>query len=366
MRHRNTNELAKLVFAIESEEAKEAGSFGFIARLLTQATFPYRAQPNCAYTRHNGLFSLSIMAPPNVGLPYGSYPRLLLSWVTTEAVRTHNPVLELGPTLSAFMNDLGLVAAWGEKGTVSILRNQMKRLFSSTISCQYEDKNNEKGASFNIADDYDLWWSPKLPDQLPLWKSTVTLGTRFFKEIIEKPVPIDLQALKRLKRSPLALDIYCWLTHRMSYLRKETEIPWTALQLQFGADYALTRQFKAAFLKQLKVTQSIYNSAKVEEGKYGLVLKPSPPHVASKSKPLRVSKTLPLTPALLPYPNPESAAIRLKTEAYEKARQAAPGFDVYALEQDWRAWIAKKGERPKNPDSAFVGFCRRKARPKTG
>ena len=365
MRHGNTNELAKLAFAIESEEAKEAGSFGFIAWLLTQATFPYRAQPNCAYTRHNGLFSLSIMAPPNVGLPYGSYPRLLLSWVTTEAVRTHDPVLELGPTLSAFMNDLGLVAAWGEKGTVPILRNQMKRLFSSTISCQYEDKNNEKGASFNIADDYDLWWSPKLPDQLPLWKSTVTLGTRFFKEIIEKPVPIDLQALKRLKRSPLALDIYCWLTHRMSYLRKETEIPWAALQLQFGADYALTRQFKAAFLKQLKVTQSIYNSAKVEEGKYGLILKPSPPHVASKSKPLRVSKTSPLTSALLPHPNPESTAIRLKTETYEKARQAAPGFDVYVLEQDWRAWIAKKGERPKNPDSAFVGFCRRKARPKT-
>lgn len=337
-----------------------------MARVLTQATFPYRAQPNCAYTRHNGLFSLSIMAPPNVGLPYGSYPRLLLSWVTTEAVRTHNPVLELGPTLSAFMNDLGLIAAWGQKGTVPILRNQMKRLFSSTVSCQYEDKNNEKGASFNIADNYDLWWSPKLPNQLPLWKSTVTLGSGFFKEIIEKPVPIDLQALKRLKRSPLALDIYCWLTHRMSYLRKETEIPWTALQLQFGADYALTRQFKAAFLKQLKVTQSIYSNAKVEEGKRGLILKPSPPHVASKLKTLRASKTPQSTAALLPSLSSEPTAILLKTETYEKARQVAPGFDVYVLEQDWREWIAKKNERPKNPDSAFVGFCRRKARPKTG
>lgn len=366
MNQKHTNELVKLAFAIESEEAKEAGAFGFMARVLTQATFPYRSQPDCAYTRHNGLFSLSIMAPPNVGLPYGSYPRLLLSWVTTEAVRTHNPVLELGSTLSAFMNDLGLVAAWGQKGTVPILRNQMKRLFSSTVSCQYEDKNNEKGASFNIADNYDLWWSPKIPNQLPLWKSTVTLGTGFFKEIIEKPVPINLQALKTLKRSPLALDIYCWLTHRMSYLRKETEIPWTALQLQFGADYALTRQFKAAFLKQLKVTQKVYSEVKVEEGKQGLILKPSPPHVVPKSKPSRASKTSPSTAVLLPSPNPEPANTPIKTETYEKARQAASGFDVYALEQDWREWIAKKGERPKNPDSAFIGFCRQKARLKTG
>ena len=27
-------------------------------------------------------------APPSVGLPYGSYPRLALAWLSTEAVRT--------------------------------------------------------------------------------------------------------------------------------------------------------------------------------------------------------------------------------------------------------------------------------------
>lgn len=42
----------------------------------------------------------------------------------------------------------------------------------------------------------------------------------------------------RALRSPLALDIYCWLTYRASYLRRPTEIPWTALALQFGAGYA--------------------------------------------------------------------------------------------------------------------------------
>lgn len=50
----------------------------------------------------------------------------------------------------------------------------------------------------------------------------------------------------------------------------------------------------------------------------------------------------------------------LKTETYEKAKQAAPGWDIYELERQWREWTAKKGVTPKRPNGAFIGFCRRK------
>ena len=50
----------------------------------------------------------------------------------------------------------------------------------------------------------------------------------------------------------------------------------------------------------------------------------------------------------------------LKPETYEKARAAAPGLDIYTLAEQWRAWIAKKKELPKRPDTAFVAFCRKK------
>lgn len=360
------SELARVALAIEAEEAKEAGALGYMARVLTQATLPHRAQSSLQFMRRNGAFVLSITALSPMGLPYGSIPRLLLSWMTTEAIRTQQPVLELGPTLSAFMAELGLARQGGERGDITRLRDQMKRLLCSAISCHYEDKGHNCGVGFNIADRYDLWWNPKQPNQLPLWKSTVTLGANFFKEITERPIPIDLRALKALKRSPLALDIYCWMTYRMSYLRKETEIPWSALQLQFGTDYDRTIDFKRCFLKQLKFAQSIYDCAKVEEGKQGLILKPSPSHIAPQSKPKQVldADTLP-PPAALPILSPTPVSPLLKTTTYEKARQAAPGFDVYALEQAWREWIAKKGEPPKNPDNAFIGFCRRKAQSKT-
>jgi hypothetical protein len=44
----------------------------------------------------------------------------------------------------------------------------------------------------------------------------------------------------------------------------------------------------------------------------------------------------------------------LKPETYERARQAAPGWDVYVIEQEWRDWMS---EPPQHPDAAFVKFC---------
>ena len=55
----------------------------------------------------------------------------------------------------------------------------------------------------------------------------------------------------------------------------------------------------------------------------------------------------------------QDAFLFLKPETVEKARTAAPGWDVYQLEREWREWSAKK-EPPKRPDAAFVAFCRRR------
>lgn len=136
---------------------------------------------------------------------------------------------------------------------------------------------------YRLADKALLWWNTKRPDQATLWQSTVTLTESFFCEVVEHPVPIDMRALKALKRSPLALDIYCWLTYRMSYLGRRTEIPWTALAAQFGSDYSRVRDFKADFEHELVKVLAVYSAARIEGGDSGLVLKPSKPHVASKS-----------------------------------------------------------------------------------
>lgn len=263
---------------IDAEDAKSAGTIGYMARAIIQATMPHSDPGINEFIRKNGNYTLVMMAPSHIGLPYGSIPRLVLSWVTTEAVRTQEPTIVLGDTLSSFMYELGLVPTGGRWGTITRLRNQMQRLFATSISCSYVGDKEWANTGYRIADEVRLWWQPKGPDQL--WESKVTLGSTFYQELIKHPVPVDLRALRILRRSPMALDLYCWLTYRVSYLRHDTVIPWPALQAQFGCDYGRVDNFRAAFVTALRKVLTVYRSSRVEPTAKGLVLKPSRPHVA--------------------------------------------------------------------------------------
>ena len=55
----------------------------------------------------------------------GHLPRLLMAWISTEAVRTQSRVLVLGDSLSDFMRELGIYSSDGKAYTR--LRNQMER-----------------------------------------------------------------------------------------------------------------------------------------------------------------------------------------------------------------------------------------------
>jgi hypothetical protein len=60
-----------------------------------------------------------------------------------------------------------------------------------------------------------------------------------------------------------------------------------------------------------------------------------------------------------PLPSDDETLPQLPPEAYEKGRNATPGYDVHALENDWRDFWESSG-KPKidNPAAAFVGLCR--------
>jgi len=278
----------KTSLAIENEQAKDAGALGFMARGLVQATMPHRNTGESVHVRRNGDYSLIMGSGRDhegkyLGLPYGSMPRLMLAWVATEAVRTKERELVLGDSMSVFLRKLDLVSTGGRWGNITRLKDQSRRLFSASIMCSYTSTNRDASEQFFIADKKDLWWHDN-PEQAGLFKSTVVLTERFYNEIIENPVPVDMRALKSLKQSPMALDIYCWLTYRMSYLKKPTAITWLQLQAQFGAGYADnengTKNFRRAFTHQLKKVLEAYPEANIDTARGRLILKPSKPHVA--------------------------------------------------------------------------------------
>lgn len=260
---------------------------GYMARALILATLPHSKPSSNEFVRVNGDYSLSMLAPSKIGLPYGSMPRLILAWLTKEAVRTKQRELELGDSLSEFMKELGLNPTGGRWGTITTLKSQLRKLIACSIQFSYSTNQTDQYQNIQPIRKAVLWWDAVgQPDQKTLWKSTITLSEEFFKEVTDRPIPIDLRALKALKRSPLALDLYIWLTYRMSYLKKSVDIPWDSLRLQLGAEYADTtsgRQgFKKATLNALKKIEMVYPEVKVLESEIGLLLKPSRPAIPKK------------------------------------------------------------------------------------
>ncbi len=53
---------------------------------------------------------------------------------------------------------------------------------------------------------------------------------------------------------------------------------------------------------------------------------------------------------------PACFVLPLAPRTFDAARAVAPGMDVYSLEREWRSWIT---EPPRDPDAAFIGFCRK-------
>jgi hypothetical protein len=164
----------------------------------------------------------------------------------------------------------------------------MRRLFSCFISCNYHDKDRDSTDGFKIVRKADVWWHPHNAEQSGLWKSTLMLSEEFFEEIMAAPIPVDLKALKALRRSPMQLDLYMWLTYRNSYLKAETAISWDQLRMQFGAEYARSDNFKAAFKDALKKVLVVYPSAKIQTVDAGILIAPSATHISKRGKTLPI------------------------------------------------------------------------------
>ena len=265
--------------AIETEPAQDAGALGFMARAMVQATLPHKKVAGNEFVRKNGSYTLRLLAPSDIGLPYGALPRLLLAWVTTEAVKTKGRELELGDSMAAFMAELGMSR---QGSNIASLKDQTRRLFNATVSATYEDGQRIDDIGYRLADRTVLWWHPKEPEQAGLWKSTITLSETFFNEVVNRPIPVDMRAIKALKQSPMALDIYMTLTYRMSYLKQPTVIPWPSLSFQLGSDYSRLRAFKDAFLQELHNVMMVYSGVQVEVLNEGLRIKPSLTHIPTR------------------------------------------------------------------------------------
>ena len=151
----------------------------------------------------------------------------------------------------------------------------MRRLFGCTVSLLYEDARGEATLNAPIARLTEFWWSVRQPDARSLWESKIELGEDFFNEIIRCPIPIDLNTLRAMKRSPLGLDLYLWLTYRTFGLKRPLRLTWPLLYRQFGVDPAkagdklVVNDFRKDCLRELQKIKQAWPGPALPDGEGG-------------------------------------------------------------------------------------------------
>ena len=280
-------------------ERPRADDAAYMARELVQCTLPHKnpGDDKPVWTRKNGNLSLVLQQGYDhtgkpYGHPYGTIPRLLLFWITTEAVRKQTRRLELGSSLAGFMHELGLSAytGGGKRGDAKRLRDQMQRLFQARISFQRDltravktkdggirQQHGQAWLNMEVAPDGELWWDEKDPEQPALWGSWIELGDKFFRAVTAAPVPVDMRALRALKRSPLALDLYAWLTHEAYRAHKSGHgrfVAWSLLMEQLGAEYSDPKDFGKKARAAMRKVQVVYPDLKLGSLRAGVRIEP--------------------------------------------------------------------------------------------
>ena len=124
------------------------------------------------------------------------------------------------------------------------------------------------------------------PTDAHWWASKIELSEKFFQEIIQHPVPIDMNTLTALKRCALGLDLYLWLVYRTFALRAPQRLTWRQLYCQFEADpdKASDKQtikfFRRKVLRELKKIKISWPGLNYTTAPGVLILHPSTPAIA--------------------------------------------------------------------------------------
>lgn len=254
-------------------------SHGFISRLATQVSLPYRRpKPGVSrIVRSNGSLTVSFSASNPEGLlPYGKYPRLFEMWACT-MVKTGNScydpesrTIHLGTTFREFLRTIGINVGGRQLHTI---KPQLERLFSCTYSINNNDPSHSQGVAFTVAEKWRIDWLSHETQDHALFENWVRLSDGYVAKLMESPVPVDLSVVAKI-RGPMALDIYWWLSRRYSYLHSRQSIKWSQLYEQFGTA-ASPRKFKQTFKRAVAEVVAAYPEAKITCGRDYVTLYPS-------------------------------------------------------------------------------------------
>lgn len=236
---------------LRADPERRGVRLGFTSRPFVLCGLPMRRPPRgqLLFERRNGKFKLQLVGHPEFGLPFGQ-DRLILIFLATLAVRQKSQTLR-------FRSGAEMLEMFGmQKGGKEYRRlvAGIERIFGSTIFFGSEQTAESaklfSRARFHFVRETHMWFERDSSGSHSTGKleSVIVLGDAFFREIIEHPIPTDLEVVRLLAASPGALDLYLWVTYRTFTATSRQSIPLfgpQGLQAQLGCtEYSRQRRFR--------------------------------------------------------------------------------------------------------------------------
>jgi len=275
----------RCVEAAHSVLSDEEAAPGYIHAGFAMTALPHKRTDAVEWVRDSADIRLRIESGKShdgttVGIPFGYVARLILLYLQTEAIKTRSREVELGRSMHSWLKAMGLNS--GGKGYEAV-REQSRRLSLCRLTFYRVADGGEAVMNGSFVREAILP-SRDTGSQLSLWRETVVLDEVFYESLVRHPLPVRESAIRAMSGRSMAIDLYIWLAYRLHHLTRATRVPWPAVYRQFGAGFALQRQFKVHAREALALALAAYPEAQVKVDDEALTLLPSPAPVPERSR----------------------------------------------------------------------------------
>lgn len=245
--------------------------------------------------REDGKYALAINPRPvlrtvdgkavakSLGVPYGSYPRVALIYLLSQAVTKRSRDVYLGQNFTEWMRRLGYqTVSFGPRGTANLMKEQVDRL----LACEWQIRWDGDGADANMFAVRDVKISDEYAGSLDkngAFAREIHMSEIFYQHLVQHAVPLNEVAVRELKGIPTALDLYTYLAYRLPRIStgKGQVISWDQLARHLG-NVADSKRFRQTVRETMQIVSSVYPNANVDLSGRTVVLHPSPAPLEKK------------------------------------------------------------------------------------
>jgi hypothetical protein len=246
--------------------------------------------------RQDGRYTLAITPKPllrriggemvmsSLGVPFGSYPRVILIYIMSEAVRTGSRDVYLGGSFAEWLRRLGYEnATHGSRGTASLLKGQLDRLLACEWMIRWDDSASDDAAfaikEVKLANEYS-----GIRGKDGSFIREICLADGFFSHLRDHAVPLNEAAIRELRNNPTALDLYTYLAYRLQRITgdRPSSLSWAQLAAHLGSAAESPRKFRQSLRQSWDLVSGVYPNARVDFSGPVIKMWASPPPVEKR------------------------------------------------------------------------------------